>query len=79
MPNIGSATVTATTGPGLTVTSKVITGIKSFYVDIEKQMIFFYQQNDDPTGPMQQYALTNTVTFTATISSGAWTIVCSAS
>jgi len=75
----GSATVTATTGPGRTVTSKVITGIKSFYVDIEKQMIFFYQQNDDPTGPMQQYALTSTVTFTATISSGLWTIVCSAS
>ena len=75
----GSATVTATTGPGKTITSKVITGIKSFYVDIEKQMIFFYQQNDDPTGPMQQYALTSTVTFTATIASGLWTIVCSAS
>jgi hypothetical protein len=79
MPFTGSATVTATTGPGKTITSKVITGIKAFYVDIAKQMLFFYQDNDDPTGPMQQYALTSTVTFTATISSGNWTITVSAS
>lgn len=75
----GSATVTATTGPGNTITSKVITNIKAFFVDIEKQMIYFYQQNDDPTGPMQQYALTSTVTFTVTVSSGNYTIVVSAS
>lgn len=79
MPRTGTATVTATTGPGLTVTSKVITGVLSYYVDIAKQMIFFYQQNDDPTGPMQQYALSDTVTMTTTISSGLWTITLSVS
>ena len=75
----GSATVTATTGAGVAVTSKVITNIRAFFVDIEKQMIYFYQQNDDPTGPMQQYALTNTVTFTVTVSGGNYTLVVSAS
>lgn len=75
----GSATVTATTGPGRTVTSQVIAGVKSFYVDIEKQMIFFHRDNDDPTSPMRQFALGNTVTFTATISGGNWTIVCTVS
>lgn len=79
MARTGSATVTATTGPGNVITSKVITGIRAFRVEIEDQMLFFYQQNDDPTGPMQQYALTDTVTFTATISNGEWTIVVSAS
>ena len=79
MANIGTATVTATTGPGRTVTSKVIQGVKSFVVDIEKQMIYFHLINSDPTGPMQEYALSGTVTFTATISSGAWTITLSVS
>lgn len=74
MPNVGTATITATTGAGRTVTSKVITGIKAFFVDIEKQMIFFKQINDDPTGPSQEYALGSTMTFTATIASGVWTI-----
>lgn len=78
MANVGTATVSATTGAGVAITSKVITNIQAFYVDIAKQMLFFYQINDDPTGPMQQYALTSTVTFTATISSGAWTITVAA-
>lgn len=75
----GTATVTATTGPGRTATSHVLTGIQTFVVDIAKNMIFFHLTNDDPSSPMRQYALTNTVTFTATISGGNWTIVCSAS
>jgi len=74
----GAATITATTGAGRAITSKVITGIKAFFVDIEKQMIFFYQINDDPTGPMQQFALTSTVTFTVTVSSGNYTLTISA-
>lgn len=74
----GTATVTATTGPGRAVTAKVYTGVKGFFVDIEKQMLFLYQQNDDPTGPMQQFALTSTVTFTVTVSSGNYTITISA-
>lgn len=79
MANIGTATVTATTGPGRTITSKVISNVKAFFVDIEKRMLYFYLNNSDPTGPMLEYALTGTVTFTATISSGAWTITVSAS
>ena len=75
----GTATVTATTGPGRTVTSLVITGVLCYYVDIAKQMIFFYKVNDDPTGPMQQFALSDTVTMTTTISSGIWTITLSVS
>lgn len=78
MPS-GTATVTATTGPGRAVTAKVITDVQSFYVNIQKQMLYFYTQNDDQTGPMQQFALTNTVTFTATISGGNWTITVVAS
>jgi hypothetical protein len=74
MPNLGTATVTATTGPGLTVTAKVITNVKSYLVDIDKRMIFFYRDNSDPSSPMEQYALSGTVTMTTTISSGAWTI-----
>jgi hypothetical protein len=75
----GTATITATTGAGRAVTSKVITGIKAFFVDIAKQMIFFYQINDDPSGPMQQFALTSTVTFTVTVSAGIYTLTISAS
>jgi hypothetical protein len=74
----GTATITATTGAGRAITAKVITGIRAFFVDIEKQLIFFYQQNDDPTGPMQQFALTSTVTFTVTVSAGNYTLTISA-
>jgi hypothetical protein len=70
----GTATVTASTGPGRAVTAKVISNVKSFFVDIERQMLFFYLINSDPTSPALEYALSNTVTFTATISGGTWTI-----
>lgn len=74
MANVGTATVTATTGPGRSVTAQVIQGVKAFFVDIEKQMLFFKLINDDPTGPSREYALGSTMTFVATISGGAWTI-----
>jgi hypothetical protein len=79
MANVAQVTVTATTGPGNSVTSKVHTGIKSFAVDVANRMLYLYPDNPDLTGPMIQYALTGTVTFTATISSGAWTVAVSAS
>lgn len=78
MPNTGTATVSATTGPGRTITSQVISNIQAFYVNINKRMIYFYLVNDDQTGPMREFALTATVTFTATISGGAWTIAVAA-
>ena len=77
MPS-GTATVTATTGAGRAVTAKVITNIQAFYVDIVHQMLYFYLVNADQTGPMQQYALTNTVTFTVVVASGSYTITISA-
>lgn len=76
MPS-GSATVTAETGAGLEVTSKVITDIKSFLVDIDRQMLFFYLQSSDPTSPALEFSLEGVTTFTATISGGNWTIVVS--
>lgn len=79
MPDTGTATVTATTGPGRTVTSKVIQNIQSFFVNINKRMIYFYVQGDDPSSPAREFALTATVTFTATIANGLWTITVAAS
>lgn len=78
MPS-GTATVTATTGPGTTVTSKVITDVKRFSVDIDKKMLYVHVLNSDATGASLEFALTNTVTFTVTVSAGNYTITISAS
>lgn len=75
----GTATITATTGPGRTVSAAVYSNVKSFYVDIEKQMLFLYFSNDDVTGPVKQFALTSTVTFTVTVTSGNYAVTISAS
>lgn len=72
---VGTATVTATTGPGETVTAGVFRNIKSFTVDIAKQMLFM---TNDATQVLE-FALGDTMTFTATISAGAWTITVSVS
>lgn len=73
MPS-GTATVTASTGPARAVTAKVISGVLSFRVDIDKQMLYFNTNNSDPNGPQQEFSLSNTLTFVATVSSGLWTI-----
>lgn len=78
MPS-GTATVTATTGPGKTVTSKVISNIQRFSVDIANKMLYVNVTNSDPNGPVQEFALTNTVTFTVTVSAGNYTLTISAS
>lgn len=70
----GNATVTATTGPGRAVTAQVLNNVQSFYVDMVKNMLFFQMQDDDPSTPSREFALSNTMTFTATISGGVWTI-----
>jgi hypothetical protein len=70
----GSATVTATYGPGKTATAQVISGIQTFTVNLAKNMIYFYLVDDDPTTPMREFALGNTMTFVATVSAGVWTI-----
>jgi hypothetical protein len=74
----GAATVSATYGPGRVATTQLITNIQAFFVNINKRMIFFYLINDDPTGPAREFALTDTVTFTATIANGSWTITVAA-
>lgn len=70
----GTATVTATTGPGRAVTAQVIQNIQSFTVSIQKAMLYFNLIDDDPTTPAREFALGPTMTFVATVSGGAWTI-----
>lgn len=70
----GTATITAPLGPGRSVTAAVYRNLKSFYVDIEKQMLFLYFQNDDVTGPMMQFALSDTVTWTVTCTAGIYSV-----
>ena len=82
MPNTsstGTITITATTGPGGTVTSKVITGVLTYRVDIANRMLYVNTQNCDPNGPALEFALGSTMTMTSTISSGNWTVVVSVS
>jgi len=74
-----TCTITAPLGPGRSVTSKVFSNIKAFYVDVQRQMLYLYPQNDDVTGPVIEFALSNTVTFTATITAGAWAVTVSVS
>lgn len=75
---VGVATVSATYGPGRVATTQLIQNIKAFFVNMEKKMIYFYMINDDPTGPMREFALTDTVTFTAVLAAGVWTITVAA-
>jgi len=70
----GSATVTATYGPGKTATAQVISGIQSFTVSLAKNMLYFNLIDDDPSTPMREFALSNSMTFVATVSAGVWTI-----
>lgn len=77
MAKSASATVTAKYGPALQATSKVITGIKSYYVDVEKQSICFHVDNGDQTASQVEFDLTGVTTFTVTISSGNQAIVIS--
>lgn len=70
----GNATVTAKYGPGQQATAKVFLNVKAFFVNMEKNMLYLYMQNDDPTGPMREFALADTMTMTTVIAAGVWTI-----
>ena len=73
-----SATVTAKYGPGLQATSKVITGIKSYFVDVQKETIAFHKEpSGDQNAAQIEFDLTGVTTFTVTISSGNQAIVIS--
>lgn len=79
MPPTGTFTVTADTGPDRGVTSKVISGVKSFLVDINRQVLCLHLVNPDPTGPQLEFDLASITTFTATLSgaAGNWTVTVS--
>lgn len=70
----GNATVSAYTGPGRTIESKIINNIRAFFVNMEKNMLYFYMVNDDPTGPMREFEIKDTMTMTTVIANGVWTI-----
>ena len=73
---IGSATVTAKTGPAVQNTSIVFAGITSIVFDIKRQVVQIYQGNE-LTGPSREFDLTGVTTITDSISVTNHTIVIS--
>lgn len=73
---IGSATVTAKTGPAKQITAQVLSGITSLVIDIERQVIQIYQ-GDKLSGRCKELELYGVTTITDTIASTNHTIVIS--
>jgi len=73
---IGSATVTAKTGPASQATATVLNGVTSISIDIKRQVIQLYQGNE-LTGPAKEFDLTGVTTLTDTIASTNHAIVIS--
>jgi hypothetical protein len=73
---IGSATVTAKTGPAKQATSMALAGVTSVTIDIKRQVIQFYQGNE-LTGPAMEFDLTGVTTITDTITTTNHAIVIS--
>jgi hypothetical protein len=73
---VGSATVTAKTGPATQATSMALSGVTSMVIDIKRQVIQFYQGNE-LTGPAKEFDLTGVTTLTDTIASTNHAIVVS--
>jgi hypothetical protein len=67
-------TITGTAGPGLTVAAAVFTGVSSFLIDADKNMITLYKNNGDVVSPI---AIAAATTVTVTKSGNAWTVVIS--
>jgi hypothetical protein len=72
---IGTATITAKTGPGIEVEDKVVSGIQAFFVDLAGSVLHLKTQNHDPTGPGLEFDLNLVDTFTITISGATYTMV----
>lgn len=77
VPGTGVATVTADYGPGMEASSAVISGIKGFYVDIEREVLALHTQNSDPTSPQKEFDLHGVTTFTVSISGVNYTLTVS--
>jgi hypothetical protein len=73
---IGTATVTAKSGPALQATATVVSGVTSFSVDIKRQVLQLYQGNE-LTGPAREFDLTGVTTFTVAIASTNYTLTIS--
>lgn len=79
MPATASFTVTADTGPDRGVTAKVFSGVKSFFVDLNRQVLCLHFVNPDSTGPQLEFDLASVTVFTAVLSgaAGNWTVTVS--
>lgn len=65
MAGTATVTVTADTGPAIQNTANVFTGVNSFNVDVEHQVIQLF----GPSGKIiKQFDLSTVTTFTVTIS-----------
>ena len=70
----GTATVTAKTGPGVSVTSKVFNDVTGFDVQLERDVIFITHGSPSI---IEQFSLTGVTTFTVSISGTVYTITIS--
>ncbi len=77
MSGEASVTITAAYGAGNEATAKVITGVKSYFVDLVRQVIAFHLVNSDPTSPQLEFELDGVTTFTVTVSGQNQTLVIS--
>lgn len=66
----GSATVTAKTGPGKTVTAGVFTGLTGINFDLAAGVLFLTNGNNQ----IEQFELTGAETLTMTASGGLYTL-----
>lgn len=73
---IGSATITAKTGPAKQRTASVVAGVTSIVIDIKRQVIQFYV-GTELSGPAQELDLTGVTTITDTITATNHAIVIS--
>ena len=69
-----TVTITGTSGPGLTVAATVFTGVSSFLIDTDKNMITLFKNNGEVISPI---AISAATTVTATKSGNLWTLVIS--
>lgn len=69
-----TVTITGTNGPGATVAAAVFSGVSSFLIDADKNLITLFGPNGVTTGPI---AVAAASTVTATKSGNTWTLTIS--
>jgi hypothetical protein len=68
-----TVTVTGTAGPAITVSATVFTGVSSFFIDTDKNMITLFQGGN----ALPPISIAAATTVTATKSGTAWTLTIS--